>query len=998
LLVDLGWQSPGQTFTIEARGIELTADPVLRIWSPEEGELAWDDDGGFGNNARIDFSTARWTHLIIMMHAAHAWSRGHASFWFGGFNYGSQPLGGRFINVPCGSLNDIHAVAQPFGPAQIQLYGFDSRLAHLVAFNAMGGTGGDALIARRTDVCSVMIGRAYYRSAPSGTVTLYVNDIGLDRDHDRLGASLESALGTCDIPAASGGCAGVIDGVDTDHDGLTDADELLGYEFVTSPHESQNLPAWGANPMHKDSFIEVDWTGPEGSSTIIRANDVAHAVSYFTSSGTWPDLVGATGTEASNPDGRDGIALHYDIGQPTPPGRFDMPYGDWGGGGERLPPGTNYRSIYGSAMRPIRQIAFRHGLATPSGAGQAPLGGLTLTYNSSAAGAFRTLAHETGHTLGLSHYGISEWGPVNCKPTYLSIMNYAYGGFGFSHENGTGVILDPSALGESRGMYPEASSLMNAPPWSFEINSQGGIDWNRDGHFDAEWTPCWFGLGGCTSNTDPSHRVKAPVAQNTAYNDCGTFANSAKRQTLMRLPSKTSAPTVSPTEVVLLNLGGWLYAIWMDVAQERLHYRSARLGRPEWDDCRQLADGTRGDRIAVDGGPSPGCLEWMPERSFPLPHGRNLSALTWRNTGYLAWDTGYSGFVRRLVSGTDGSLGFAPQGSFGYSASGQLLGSSTLALVHVDPERHHGLTEVLAIFYRPDSETTGAWMWSEDGVSWHQKGMISDAIHAPIPHSGPPAFASIPGGQTCGVFPIAEAGLTTTNPRLEFYCFDESTETWVSSHPPGTTYVTGTPTPAFGRSVLWTGKHRPSLAYHVFRDEHGRPVHGDPTEGQFVLSYVQRAGASATRNLDVAPALFFSTPVNASSDPATQVQFPYSQHHYFANSDARTWRGTGVTLLEGPSLNSLKGAWVNGNRLEDDFKGINFYPSVDGTYQVLLQSGNDFVEIEKRMCTPLGAQRDHFFHGFIQSNGAFVPPVMDVHQTTTTADVRCASTISGANQ
>jgi len=91
----------------------------------------------------------------------------------------------------------------------------------------------------------------------SSRVNVYVNDALTDRDGDGLGRKLERALGTCDAPDDRG-CVGsrLADYYkevrhatrDTDRDGLTDSDELLGV-----PGKPRlDLPRYGADPRHKD--------------------------------------------------------------------------------------------------------------------------------------------------------------------------------------------------------------------------------------------------------------------------------------------------------------------------------------------------------------------------------------------------------------------------------------------------------------------------------------------------------------------------------------------------------------------------------------------------------------------------------------------------------------------------------------------------------------------------------------------------------------------------
>jgi hypothetical protein len=99
---------------------------------------------------------------------------------------------------------------------------------------------------------------------------VFRNDVLTDADGDGLGDRLEAALGTCGSAAASASgvaCATVADPRDTDGDGLWDSWEVLGVVpwrldstgAVVLGTEYVPLQMWGANPLHKDIFIEVDF-------------------------------------------------------------------------------------------------------------------------------------------------------------------------------------------------------------------------------------------------------------------------------------------------------------------------------------------------------------------------------------------------------------------------------------------------------------------------------------------------------------------------------------------------------------------------------------------------------------------------------------------------------------------------------------------------------------------------------------------------------------------
>ena len=116
-----------------------------------------------------------------------------------------------------------------------------------------------------------------------GMLKMIRNDAGLawhDMVQDGLGWELEKELGTCWSRSGS------INGCDcrqiavprhTDGDGISDGWETLG-RIDMQPF--QLLPKWGADPRHKDLFIEVDFmrrNGVENADKIVKHMRVSAA-------------------------------------------------------------------------------------------------------------------------------------------------------------------------------------------------------------------------------------------------------------------------------------------------------------------------------------------------------------------------------------------------------------------------------------------------------------------------------------------------------------------------------------------------------------------------------------------------------------------------------------------------------------------------------------------------------------------------------------------------
>ncbi len=278
--------------------------------------------------------------------------------------------------------------------------------------------------------------------------------------------------------------------VDSDGDGIFDLWEQNGVDVDGNGTIDVDFPAMGADPMHKDLYYEMDWAPGFPPSR----NDIVNIKETFAKA---PMDAGGV----NNPDGDDGINIWIDTGNATDPNASedgaglntcsdgidnggdgtidsadsDCLVGDNFGGGNALLNSVgalddDFYTAKNSAQgfTPARRGLFRYAIqgdpidgVAPFNGGRAEVGGDDLVVYNRLPGS---LFHEIGHTLNLRHGGFES---ANCKPSYISVMNYHHqlgirltGASGGQDLDGDGVadgqILDfsPPRFAGGRGQAP----------------------------------------------------------------------------------------------------------------------------------------------------------------------------------------------------------------------------------------------------------------------------------------------------------------------------------------------------------------------------------------------------------------------------------------------------------------------------------------------------------------------------------------------------------------
>jgi uncharacterized repeat protein (TIGR01451 family) len=228
---------------------------------------------------------------------------------------------------------------------------------------------------------------------------------------------------------------GVIDNTDSDGDGLFDCWETQGIDYDGDGVVDFQLP--GANPQHRDLYVEVDYFDCTVAGGDCPAGDThSHKPTAATINTVVQAFANAPGVVLTNPDGTAGINLHVEVDEALPHQSncaFDqtcyapIKITNFGTPAERANAKTRLakRLVYRYSLWAHNQSANN----STSGISNQPSGdtlislGLWTGQTGTTLQQAGTFMHEFGHDMGLGHGGGDG---LNFKPNYMSVMNYRF--------------------------------------------------------------------------------------------------------------------------------------------------------------------------------------------------------------------------------------------------------------------------------------------------------------------------------------------------------------------------------------------------------------------------------------------------------------------------------------------------------------------------------------------------------------------------------------------
>jgi len=860
------------------------------------------------------------------------------------------PFGGTVIDVPNSTFSSRYRYETAEVPGRATdtiILAFDAQ-GHLEGVDDDSGTGRTSRINGTTGTSTILVGLGSGSTAP---VVLYANDLFRDIDDDGLGYGLERELRTCDMKGAQARCLTVFNPQDTDRDGIEDGAEVLGVE-----NGALYFPRWGADPRHKDLFVEADWLVEPATPN----------------SGVWPNppdrtplnqerirrmqetLAHGPPAHLDNPDGRLGVALHVDAGiEPTNSADRTL-YGAWGGANQVLHGAwqASYPNSPVGSFDPRRALYFRQLLLLRAG-GQTPVGRFWYATGEDPD----TIMHEFGHTLGLQHESFN--GGVTCSPTYPSIVSYGPArpqrfstGEGFPLEG-----RNPSSLCEADGLGPGITdpSFITTILGGIRADSSG-IDWNRDGTISGT------APAGSASRCRPEERVRAVINWCPAGGDAHIKGNIIGGTILSPEQSERRDAGDVLGGPAMTRLGSRLYVFYVKrnaSGAQSLFYQSALIG------LKSTAGCTHGFKVYPDGSGDP-CMIFTGPLQIELGV-RTTPIVPYRVAIFSSGDAlqvavvDASARIRTFtisaaeLEGARGPLTVFPESALRNSSDSVVHTISDLSFAEVglNPAIYGGSGRHLALYY-VDQGGVVRWASKEYGSvgALIDRGPVLDLASAPLitTPGDSPAIASwtAVGKDNLELYLTnleSYMVLQRQDARLRLFRFDRARDRW------------GDVTHVFSHlGFVDQPGHNQKIGFwfqHIL-DGDGKRIR--PGSGFFSILF--RINGPAGIPGPSTARMWRSENVSGASPPSRSLRFGVFQNFGHDSYGVRgnnypLGLGGGFAVYSDETMPGLKAALVKWDADDKDpFKGYDllFLPFADGIFDLDFKPMSDFKVMEGMLC------------------------------------------------
>ena len=1011
----------GEEFVAETDNLSFGADSVMHLFlelGDNHYQVAFNDDhDGLASRIEITNSLADGLTFLLLVRPYSNYTYGEADLVVSvdGATITDQeiPVDGymtTWIAGYDGPGEVVHTVETPGGSEFPVLFGFDDwDLGYIDDVALDGGPGmgvtldGDGMGPQHLlGTAHVMQEDGTYVTPRTGYCNVVINDADDDSDGDGLGDSLEAVIGTC---ATDAGCgyAGTYTSQDTDRDGLMDGEEVLGAAGDDpSGAEDLSLPRFGADPLHKDLFLEVDYMSDLGN------NPFADKAAAGTLLDWVEDMIApyedGPASHLKNPDGVDGIAVHMDLGVAPADPADEILYGDYSTGAVRavvedfivkvnepitgtvnlMLNGNTYSFTatgldeYTTAVyiawililggEPVSFVSldgdpgdpttirlessvpgqhFTASIAVPSGEES------KVTVIGEEAGSLRNHYHDADHVdpvrVGRMRYAVvtslGSGGQASGRGFVTGINYYSFG-----HELGHTCGLahyGHSDWGTGANCIPHYFSTMNYAytydPAVYKFSdTDDPLSINPADNLETGDFPAYFDTSYLAD--DPWY-LDANATQ-VDWNRSGVYATGSSWQ--------------GPTNLAKGNsCGTFIQGLDKTFAEDLVVSGSVDIVRAgDWlYGFYVTTDGLIHYRVAELGSvanasctgsddPTVGdCLTWDQDYTLgTVTDAQGLSVAYFDDLLHVAYRS-TSDYVR---------FNWANVGANGILS---VVGSSSpyadtdadpeLVVAYADPDANLGWTERL-VMLRSDKSNGQFKQYHWGGVSWLYDGTLKDPSGVTLTGAGSPAATPWPDPynpsvdesdrMTCALLPNADLG-------IRLFCLNNQTQRWEDLTADVFRNETGSCTA--DREVSESGvcvpisTGKPTLAFAPMRYASGQVSSASLAKGNFMIGY----GAT----WDNKPARMMITSPISTSDPPTDGDLEIGEwEDWFYNVWAGLQDGSNLALYGDHEMGGLVG--LSGRTDSDTDGKVEFYPHGDGTPYMEQTVYSDFRVMEDQLC------------------------------------------------